>query len=116
MKGVLRGFGYAFNGISYLIRTGRNFKIQLIAFCIVCLAGFYFNITSFEWLMILGFSALVLSLEALNTSIEELCDLYSTQRNDKIKTIKDITAGAVLIASIFSAIVGVFIFWKYVYV
>ena len=114
MKAFFRGFGYAFAGIAVLLKTGLNFKIQLIAFCFVCFAGFYFNITSTEWLMIVGVSALVLSLEALNTSIEKLCDLYSTEQNNQIKTIKDIAAGAVLIASIFAAIVGLIIFSRYV--
>ena len=114
MKAFFRGFGYAFAGIGVLLKTGLNFKIQLIAFCFVCFAGFYFNITSTEWLIILGVSALVLSLEALNTSIENLCDLYSTEQNDKIKKIKDVAAGAVLIAAFFAGIFGVLIFWKYI--
>ena len=114
MNAFFRGFGYAFAGIAVLLKTGLNFKIQLIAFCFVCFAGFYFNITSTEWLIILGVSALVLSLEALNTSIENLCDLYSTEQNDKIKKIKDVAAGAVLIAAFFAGIVGVLIFWKYI--
>lgn len=114
MNAFFRGFGYAFNGIAVLIKTGLNFKIQLIAFSFVCFAGFYFNITTTEWLMILGISALVLSLEALNTSIEKLCDLYSTEQNNEIKKIKDIAAGAVLVASLFAGIVGVLIFWKYI--
>jgi len=114
MKVFFRAFGYAFSGIAVLLKTGLNFKIQLIAFCFVCFAGFYFNITTTEWLMILGVSALVLSLEALNTSIEKLCDLYSTEENDKIKKIKDVAAGAVLIAAFFAGIVGVLIFWEYI--
>jgi diacylglycerol kinase (ATP) len=114
MNAFFRGFGYAFAGIAVLLKSGLNFKIQLIAFCFVCFAGFYFNITSAEWLMLLGVSALVLSLEALNTSIEKLCDLYSTEENDKIKIIKDIAAGAVLVASLFAGIVGLLIFWKYI--
>ena len=113
MKAFFRGFGYAFAGIAVLLKTGLNFKIQLITFCFVCFAAFYFKITTTEWLIILGVSALVLSLEALNTSIEKLCDLYTTEQNDKIKTIKDIAAGAVLVASIFAAIVGLFIFSRY---
>ena len=114
MKAFFRGFGYAFNGIAVLIKTGGNFKIQFLAFCLVSFAGIYFQITTTEWLIIFGFSALVLSLEALNTSIEKICDLYSKERNENIKTIKDIAAGAVLISSVFAAIVGVIIFWKYI--
>jgi len=40
MKAFFRGFGHAFAGIAFLLKTGMNFKIQLIAFCFVCFAGF----------------------------------------------------------------------------
>lgn len=114
MKKLIRSFYFAFSGVFILLKTERNFKIHVIAFLTVVLAGFIFKITSTEWLMLLSISALVLSLEALNTTLEKLCDLYSKEQNQTIKTIKDIAAGSVLIAAIFSVIVGVIIFWKYV--
>jgi diacylglycerol kinase len=64
-------------------------------------------------LLVLLCSGLVMGFEALNTSIEKLCDFVEPNKNEKIKLIKDISAAAVLIVSIFSGIIGVIIFWKY---
>ncbi len=113
MKKFIRSFGFAFSGIFQLLRTERNFAIQFSAMILVVLAGFYFSITISEWLIILSISALVLSLEALNSALEKVCDLYSTENDSRIKLIKDIAAGAVLISAIFAAIIGIIVFGKY---
>ena len=113
MKKFIRSFGFAFLGIFKLLRTERNFKIQFAAFIVALAVGFYFSITDFEWLIILVISALVLSLEALNSAIEKLCDLYSIENDKRIKLIKDVAAGAVLIAAIFAIVIAVVIFRKY---
>lgn len=113
MNKFFTSFKHAFNGISQLIKTERNFKIHLVCLVLVVSLGLYFKISSLEWLLIFLISALVLSLEAINSAIEKLCDLYSTEQNPKIKVIKDISAGAVLIAAIFAIFIGVAIFWKY---
>ena len=113
MKKFIHSFGFAFSGIFQLLRTERNFAIQFSAVILVVLAGFYFSITISEWLIILSISALVLTLEALNSAIEKVCDLYSTETDSRIKLIKDIAAGAVLISAIFAAIIGIIVFGKY---
>ena len=58
-------------------------------------------------LLCIGF---VIVVEILNTCIEKLCDLYSTERNEKIKYIKDLAAGGVLFASLIALAVGILIF------
>ncbi len=113
MKKFIRSFGFAFSGIFHLLRTERNFAIQFSAMLFVVLAGFYFSIKVSEWLIILSISALILSLEAINSAIEKMCDLYSTENDARIKLIKDIAAAAVLISAIFATIIGVVIFGKY---
>lgn len=114
MKKFFKGFEYAFHGLIYLIRKERNFKVHLIALLMVIFAGFLFQIQRSEWLIILLISALVLALEAINTAIERLCDLYSTDLNPQIKLIKDLAAGAVLIAAIFALVIALVIFYPYV--
>ncbi len=109
MKNFLKGFLYAFHGIGFALKE-RNFKVQLFAFAVVVTAGLYYKIDSSEWIAIIGISALVLSLEMINTSIESLCNLYSTEFNQHIKLIKDLAAGAVLLASIFAVIIAMLIF------
>lgn len=110
MMRLIKSFGFAFQGIYHLIRKERNFQWHLAALVVVTIAGFYFNISRVEWLSILLISALVLSLEAINTAIEKLCDLYTLEQNPLIKRIKDISAGAVLIAAIIAVLIALLIF------
>jgi diacylglycerol kinase len=113
MLNFLKSFVFALNGFVSLIKSERNFKIQCIIFSIVLFFSFYFKISKIELLLVLLCSGLVMGFEALNTSIEKLCDFVEPNKNEKIKLIKDISAAAVLIVSIFSGIIGVIIFWKY---
>lgn len=112
---MLKSFVVAIEGLLHLIKTERNFRIHCIALVFVCLIGFYFQITKVEWIAVIICSGLVLALEAINTAIETVCDLYSKEINKKIKLIKDISAAGVLLASIGSAIVGGLVFWKYIF-
>jgi diacylglycerol kinase len=96
-------------GIRELFSESRNARIQLFVFLLVLIVGFFVRLTINEWLWIIGASTTVFALEAVNTSIELLADLYTLEFNEKIKQVKDIAAGAVLIASIFAIIVGAFI-------
>jgi undecaprenol kinase len=97
-------------GSRELFFESRNARIQLMIFSMVLVAGFVVDLNRFEWLWLLIASTIVLTLEAINTSIELLADVYTLEFNSKIKQVKDIAAGAVLIASVFAFIVGVIIF------
>lgn len=68
--------------------------------------GFHFNISTTEWLIQIMMIAIVLVSESLNTGIEKLSDFIHPEYHEKIKVIKDISAGAVGIAAIISLIVG----------
>ena len=112
---MLKSFRDAFNGIGILLRTERNFQIHLVAFILVISAGFYFHIGIRQFVLILIVSALVFSLEAINTAIEKMCDEVTEERKESIRVIKDISAGAVLIASIFALAVGIMIFYPHIF-
>ncbi len=112
---MLKSFRDAFNGIGILIRSERNFQLHLLAFLVVIGTGFYFEISSGEFAIILIVSALVFALEGMNTAIEKLCDEVTEERKESIRRIKDVAAGAVLIAAILAAVVGLLIFWKYIF-
>ncbi len=113
MQRFFRSVSFALNGLLHLLRYERNFQIHVVAFIGVCSAGFFFGISSLEWLVILLVSALVMGLEAINTAIEHLCDLYSTETHERIKKIKDFAAGAVLIAAVFALCIAVVVFLPY---
>lgn len=109
----LASFKYALTGILKVIKHEHNFRIHLVAAIIVIVAGFYFQVTTNEWLWLIGAIVSVLSLEMINTAIEKLVDLKEPEYNPKAGLIKDIAAGAVLIASIGALAIGVIIFWPY---
>jgi diacylglycerol kinase len=81
----------------------------------IVLLAIFFNISKNEWILVLLCSMIVLSLEGINTAIERLCNENDTNFNINIKIIKDTSAGAVLISCIFSAIIGMVIFFPYIY-
>ena len=110
MKRFIHSFGFAFNGIKRCLPGGTNFKIQLLLGALILIAGFFFSISITEWLIIFLCCIIVLTLEMINTAIEKICDLISTDFHPQIKIIKDVAAGAVLISAIGSAIVGLIIF------
>jgi undecaprenol kinase/diacylglycerol kinase (ATP) len=113
MSTFLKGFVYARNGIIFLVKSERNFRVHLVVLILVIALGWYFSITRNEWLVITLTASVVLALEGVNTSIERLSDLYSTDQNEQIRVIKDVAAGAVLIAAIGAVIVGILVFVPY---
>ncbi|MEI7675505.1 MAG: diacylglycerol kinase family protein [Bacteroidales bacterium] len=108
-----KSFSYAGRGIALLIRNEHNAWIHLSVFALVILVGLFFQITSTEWIYITIVAAMVLLSEAFNTAIEYLCNHVSPNQNETIGKVKDIAAGAVLIAAIAAAIVGSLIFVPY---
>ncbi len=109
-KKRIKSFGYAFNGIALLVKNEPHFKIHLAALTITVVFGWALKISELEWISILLISALVLALEAINTAIEKLVDLTEPDFNKQAKIIKDVSAAAVLIASMIAVIIAAIIF------
>ena len=102
--------GHAIDGIEYAINHERNVKIEMLFGILVSIAGFLFHISIFEWLVILLTIAMVITLEFINTAIERVVDLVTTDYKELAKSAKDVAAGAVLFMSLFSVIIGIVIF------
>ena len=105
-----QGFGYAFDGIINSIKSEVNLKFHLVAAFLVIAMGAFFQISSNEWLWILLAIFLVLAAEVMNTAIESLCNLVSSEYHPLIKKTKDAAAGAVLLLSLFALICGFIVF------
>lgn len=103
-------FSYAISGIIEVTKTQWNFRFHLVAIIGVIISGCYFKVTLIEWLALTGVIGLVLVTETINTAIEYLVNLVSPEWNEIAGKVKDITAGAVLIAAIIAAITGLLIF------
>ena len=89
-----------------LIKTEASIKIQFFIAVVVTIAGFYFNISTTEWMFQTAMIGLVMSIEGVNTAVEYIADFIHPDHHPKIGLIKDISAGAVFIASIVAVIVA----------
>jgi diacylglycerol kinase len=109
-KKRLESFKYAFNGLKILIQEEHNSWIHIfITLCVVA-AGFLLKITISEWIAVIFCIGVVIALEMVNSAIENIADFVSPERHAMIKKIKDLSAGAVFVGAIASAIIGLIIF------
>jgi diacylglycerol kinase (ATP) len=110
LKNRIRSVGVALRGALLLIRTEGSIKIQVFIVFLVTAAGFYFDISSAEWMMQILAIGLVLGVEGVNTAIEKLSDYVQPDFDKKIGFIKDISAGAVMWVSVAASIIGLIIY------
>ena len=106
---------YALEGILTCIQNERTIKIHMGMVCLVTIAGIIFSINQFEWIICILLFGFVIGLEMINTAIEAVVDLCSPQFHPLAKVAKDVSAGAVLVASIAAAIIGLLIFIPYIF-
>ncbi len=108
-------FKYALEGFRSAFREEPNIKLHIIVALLVIIAGFYFGISQAEWIVVIILIGFVISLEMTNTAIEAVVDSFTDTEHPAAKLAKDISAGAVLVAAISAAIVGIIIFLPYLY-
>ena len=96
-----------------MLRTERNFQIEVFALIINLFLIVFLQLSQYDAAVILMSCFAVLSAEILNTAIEKICDIIQPEYDGRIKFIKDISAGAVLILAISSVFVGVLVYSKY---
>ncbi|MCB9246307.1 MAG: diacylglycerol kinase family protein [Flavobacteriales bacterium] len=111
---ILSSFRAAFSGLYQLLRSERNAQIEFcMAICAIC-AGFWLHITTTEWLIVLICIGSVLAAEAFNTALETTLDHLHPEKHALVGKAKDVSAAAVLILALISAVVGLMIFGPYV--
>lgn len=110
MKKLLKSFKYAFDGIYTGIKEEQNMKIHITIMILVIIFGIMLKISKTEWIICIILFGLVISMELINTAIENTVDLITKEKNEQAKIAKDVAAGAVLVSAIASAIIGLIIF------
>ncbi|MCX2719741.1 diacylglycerol kinase family protein [Lentiprolixibacter aurantiacus] len=110
LKNRIKSVGFALRGAWVLIRTERSIKIQVCIALLVTAAGFYYEISTTEWILQTLAIALVLGVEGLNTAVEKIADYIQPRYDRKIGFIKDVAAGAVMLVALGAAIVGLIIY------
>jgi diacylglycerol kinase len=104
----LRSFRHAGRGV-WRLRNEPNARIHLLATAFALIAATVARLSTIEWALIVSAVALVLAAEALNTAVERLADALMPERHPLVGAAKDLGAGAVLIAAVGAAIIGVLV-------
>lgn len=107
---LFESFNYAIEGFLYTLKTQKNMRLHFLAAIIVLLLGFYYNFSKIELILLLLTISFVLLAEMFNTGVELVIDLITDEFHPLARIIKDITAGAVLVASINAVFVGYLLF------
>ena len=110
----VHAFKYAFEGIAVALKDEPNFLIQLLIGIAGVLLGFFFQISSSEWLLGTIVWGIVTSLELANTAIEEIIDSFVVSSHPGAKKAKDVSAASVMVMFFIEAIVGIVIFLPYI--
>jgi len=111
-RNIFASFRYAINGLIYCLQTTRNFRIQISFGALVIILCLLFKCSLNEYMIIISTIFSVLILELLNTSVESIVDLNVKNKFNKLAKIsKDCSAASVLLASLNSIFVAVFIFF-----
>lgn len=109
LKTRIKAFTYAWTGLCSAFVREQPFRVHIFLFCMAMTGGLILGLSAFEWAMVLLSSGLVLVSELFNSAIEVLCDIIMPHHNHRIKYIKDISAGAVLLSAIASVAIAAFI-------
>lgn len=108
-------FRYAFQGIKYSFLSQPNFRVHFLITIAVIVLGFILHLSKEEWAVLVLTIFTVLTAEMVNTSIETTVDLVTEELKPLAKIAKDASAGAVLIISVGSMVIGFIIFWPHLF-
>lgn len=108
-RNIVEAFRFAFSGLWYALRTQRNVRIHLVIAVVAVALGLWLGLSPTQWAVLTLTIGFVLASEMLNTVAETLVDLVSPGYHPLAKVVKDVTAGAVLLAAIVAVIVGLLV-------
>ncbi|MDO4500893.1 MAG: diacylglycerol kinase family protein [Erysipelotrichaceae bacterium] len=104
----MKKFKDAFRGIKDALKE-KAVRTQFILGLMAILGGIIIRLDYYEWLIFIICIALVISLEIVNSCLERICDMYSTEIDERIRIIKDYASGAVLISAIASFVICILV-------
>ena len=110
-KSLMNVIKYSLNGIRVYIEDGKSFIIYSFCALLEIICGFIFKVNGLEWILIICMLGIILSVEVLNTAIENVCDALTKEYNPLIKAAKDCGSGATFIIFIVMCFLNVIIFY-----
>jgi diacylglycerol kinase (ATP) len=111
VKGRMKSMVYSIKGAYLLVTSEHSIMVQFFIGIAVTIAGFYFEISSTEWMFQILAIGLVLAIEGANTAIEKIADFIHPNYHEKIGFIKDVASGAVFYAALAALAVGIIIYY-----
>jgi len=114
-KRLLKSFSYALRGLLKTIKEEQNLKIQFIISFIVIILSIFFKVSLIEWCILIISMLIVIITEIINSALERVADIIKPRIHDYVKEIKDIMAAAVMLSAISSIIIGILIFFPYIW-
>jgi len=103
-------FRNAFRGLGQAFVRERNMRIHTATAVLCILLGVVCCLDPISWAVVFVAIGLVVVAELLNTAIERVMDMINPEYSRKAGAVKDIAAGAVLVAAIVAAILGILVF------
>ncbi len=110
IKKFLLSFTYPVKGLKYAYRNEQNLAVDVGISLLVLIAGFIFQLETYEWVIIAMTIGVVIAGELINTAIEAVVDLVTEEYHPLAKVAKDTSAAAVFILAIMAVVVGIIIF------
>jgi diacylglycerol kinase (ATP) len=108
---LFKSLKWSLSGLYYCFKAEQSFQLEVGLLIATCFLGFFLKISLVHFLILTGLVILMMALELINSAIEKLADLISTDYNPVIKYIKDAGSAAVFLCLIFYCMV-----WLYIYV
>jgi len=108
-KKLIKSFGYAIEGLKIAIQE-QTFRIFCFIAVLVVILMFLLEVSFYEKLILILIITFLMAFELINSRIEQIINVFQPNHEQKAKVIKDITAGAVLLASLGAVIIGILIF------
>ena len=107
---MIKSFGFARSGFIDLLKSENNVQFHFLATILVLVFGFWLDVSRLEWVVLIVQIGLVFSAEAFNTALEKLCDVVSSDWDEAIGRVKDISAAGVLVIAVQAVMVAILIF------
>jgi diacylglycerol kinase len=111
MRDRFKSFRHAWNGVVYTFRGEKNFQIQILIGGLVFVLMDLLHLPFFEKVILVLLVMLVLILELVNTAVEKMMDMLEPETHPTVGIIKDVMAGAVLLAAVGAGFLGLVLFW-----
>lgn len=108
---IVTAIRHSVTGLRYILKSERNARIHLASAILVMLAGLLLELNNRELAAIFFAVLIVFLAEIFNSAIEKVLDIIKPEHSAEVKLVKDMAAGAVLVASVGALILGIAIFY-----